>query len=167
MTLDEAVAKLREVPCPSCLSLGSLAIIVCGPGWGDCECVGHCPNCGYKFDLEFAAVALEQLNHLYGLVRLYVNCFQPTMKLQHKTRQGAKVHKVYDTARTPYQRLLDTGVLATEGEEALERLYHSLNPLRLRQQIDGELERLWNQAEHPQRKEVSVTPIMRQPIPVR
>ena len=45
--------------------------------------------------------ALDQMDSLYQLVRLYVNFFQPVMKLRHKTRNGAKVHKVYDTARTP------------------------------------------------------------------
>jgi len=38
------------------------------------------------------------------------------MKLVSKTRHGAKVHKVYDTAQTPYQRLLEAGVL-TEAKK--------------------------------------------------
>ncbi len=63
MTLDEAVATLREVPCPRCLSLGGLAIMVCGPGRAECDSVGQCSNCGYTFDLEFAAVALDRLKH--------------------------------------------------------------------------------------------------------
>lgn len=41
----------------------------------------------------------------------YMNFFQPTMKLCSKARYGAKVHKVYETAQTPYQRLLQPGVL--------------------------------------------------------
>ena len=57
-----------------------------------------------------AKAALEQLNRLHGLVRLYVNFFQPVMKLRHKTRRGARVHKVYDVAGTPYQRLLESSV---------------------------------------------------------
>lgn len=61
MTPDDAIAKLKEVPCPSCLTLGSLVIMICGPGRGDCEWVGHCPTCGYKFDVEFAAAALDRL----------------------------------------------------------------------------------------------------------
>jgi len=77
------------------------------------------------------------------------------------------VHKVYDGARTPYQRLLESGVVVPERNEALERLYRSLNPARLLAQINQELERLWALAEYPNRKEVSVTPFMRQPIPVR
>ena len=111
--------------------------------------------------------SLDQLNRVYGLVRLYTNFFQPTMKLQHKTRQGAKVHKVYDMARTPYQRLLQWNILTLEQREALERLYYSLNPLRLREQINRELEKLWAMAQYPERKESSVTLIMKQPLPVR
>jgi hypothetical protein len=34
------------------------------------------------------------------------------MKVVGKTKYGSKVHKVYDTAKTPYQRLLETGVLS-------------------------------------------------------
>lgn len=63
MTFDEAATKLKEVPCPLCLSLGSLAIMICGPGRGDCESIGHCSTCGYKFDVEFAAATLERLKH--------------------------------------------------------------------------------------------------------
>ncbi len=119
------------------------------------------------YDRYSSKAALEQLNRVYQQARPYVNFFQPSMKLKHKTRQGAKVHKVYDEARTPYQRLLQSGVLTPETKEALEKLYRSLNPLRLRQQVNRELETLWAMAEHPQRKEASVTPFMRQPTPVR
>ena len=31
------------------------------------------------------------------------------MKLVSKTRHGAKVYRVYDTAQTPYQRVLKSG----------------------------------------------------------
>ncbi len=47
--------------------------------------------------------AYHCLEKLYLLVRLYINFFQPTMKLLCKTRNGARVHKVYDKAQTPYQ----------------------------------------------------------------
>ena len=72
-----------------------------------------------------------------------MNFFQPVQKLVTKTRQGAKVHRVYDRAQTPYQRLLATGVLSSERRQELEALYQRLNPLQLRRQIEGELERLW------------------------
>ena len=63
------------------------------------------------YDRYCSRAALETLNRIYTILRLYVNFFQPSMKLVHKTRHGAKVHKVYDQAQTPYQRLLRSGVL--------------------------------------------------------
>ena len=71
------------------------------------------------------------------------------MKLVRKTRHGAKLHKVYDTARTPYQRLLKTGVLTEAKQRELAAIYHRLNPVLLLKQINDNLERLWNLAEHP------------------
>ena len=89
-------------------------------------------------------------------MRLYVDFFQPVMKLMHKTRQGAKVHKVYDTATTPYRRLLDRGVLTSQQQDAPAHLYQNLNPVRLLAQINQDLQSLWDMAEHPDHKGDSV-----------
>ena len=75
------------------------------------------------------------------------------MKLVSKTRHGAKVHKVYDTARTPYQRLLKVGVLTEAKRQELAATYHRLNPVTLLKQINENLEHLWNLAEHPDHKQ--------------
>jgi len=116
------------------------------------------------YDRYNSRAALEALNRVYDLTRLYVNFFQPVMKLVAKTRHGAKVHKVYDTAQTPYQRLLTAGVLTKDKQQELAAMYYGLNPVSLLKQINENLERLWNLAEHPahqQRQakgyEVSVT----------
>ena len=116
------------------------------------------------YDRYSSRAALETLNRVYDLLRLYVNFFQPVMKLVAKTRHGAKVHKVYDTARTPYQRLLESGVLTEAKHQELAATYYGLNPVLLLKQINENLEHLWNLAEYPahqQRQaktyEVSVT----------
>jgi len=116
------------------------------------------------YDRYNSQVALEALNHVYDLTRLYVNFFQPVMKLYSKTRHGARVHKVYDVAQTPYQRLLKTGILTEAKRQELAATYHGLNPVTLLKQINENLERLWATAEYPthqQRKvktcEASVT----------
>jgi hypothetical protein len=93
--------------------------------------------------------AYQCLDRLYYLVRLYVNFFQPTMKLLDKTRHGAKVHKVYETARTPYQRLLKLGALTKEKQAELTIIYRGLNPVRLLKQINDMLEQLWKMADRP------------------
>lgn len=87
--------------------------------------------------------AYAQLRRVYRLARLHVNFFQPVQKLVTKHRAGARVQRVYDRAQTPYQRLGDAGVLATTTRADLEALYQSLNPLRLRRELETALERLW------------------------
>jgi len=101
------------------------------------------------YDRYNSRAALEALNRIYDLTRLYVNFFQPVMKLVSKTRHGAKVHKVYDTARTPYQRLLGSGVLTEAKRQELAATYHGLNPVLLLSEINENLEHLWKLAERP------------------
>ena len=104
-------------------------------------------------------MAYQSLERLYDVVRLYMNFFQPSMKLIRKTRHGAKVHKVYDIAQTPYQRLLKSGVLNDSKKAELAPIYQGLNPVRLLRQINSNLDQLWKLAEH---HNSSVTPIMTQ-----
>jgi|TARA_B100001971_G_C18190958_1_gene538571 hypothetical protein len=110
------------------------------------------------YDRYTSRPALDQLNRIYGLVRLYVNFFQPVMQLKHKTRNGAKVHRQYDTAKTPYQRVLDAGILVPEQKLTLERQYHRLNPVKLRAQIDQALDHLWAIADHSDHHELPAKP---------
>jgi hypothetical protein len=92
-------------------------------------------------------LALECLNRTYDVVRMYINFFQPTMKLVSKTRYGSRVHRVYDTAQTPYQRLLRTGILSETKQSELTAVYAGLNPIQLRAQLDGHLQKLWRLAD--------------------
>ena len=91
--------------------------------------------------------AMRVLDGVYTVACLYINFFQPVMKLVGKTRNGAKVHKVFDTARTPYQRLLESGVLTREKEQAMASIYGALNPAALLRQIERETKHLWTLAE--------------------
>lgn len=96
-----------------------------------------------RYDRFTTKPAYAALHAVYRLLRLHVNFFQPVQKLVNRIRVGTKIRRVYDRAQTPYQRLCATGVLKPEAREALDRLYHSLNPLQLRRQLDAALERLW------------------------
>ncbi len=101
------------------------------------------------YDRYTSRAAFQCLERLYYNVRLYMNFFQPTMKLCAKTRNGARVHKVYETARTPYQRLLQSGALSESKRTEMAATYHRLNPVLLLKQINNNLEQLWNLAERP------------------
>jgi len=75
------------------------------------------------------------LKELYAHLRCYVNFFQPQMRLLDKIREGAKVRKRYDTAATPYRRLLASGILDPEAAVLLAKTYEPLNPAELKRQI--------------------------------
>jgi hypothetical protein len=111
------------------------------------------------YDRYSSKAAYQSLERLYIIVRQYTNFFQPTMKLIAKTRQGAKVHKVYARAQTPYQRLLNSSVLDQAKKAELAATYGGLNPVRLLRQINDTLDQLWKLAEH---HNSSVTRIMTQ-----
>ena len=111
------------------------------------------------YDRYNSRAALEALNRVYELTRLYVNFFQTVMKLVAKTRHGAKVHKVYDTAQTPYQRLLKASVLTKAKQQELAVTYHHLNPVTLLKQVNENLESLWDLAGHPTHKQRNVNPV--------
>ena len=68
-------------------------------------------------------------------IETYVNFFQPSLKLISKIRVDNKAKKIYDEAKTPYQRLLNSGILDQLTKQRLESLYQSLNPMELRRKI--------------------------------
>jgi hypothetical protein len=94
------------------------------------------------YDRYNSKAAFKTLGDIYALLRLYINFFQPVSKLMRKSRHGAKVHKVYDIAQTPYQRLLSSGVLTEEKKRGLADTYGRLNPVTLLQQIRRLVEQL-------------------------
>lgn len=78
---------------------------------------------------------LEVLAELYSHLRLYVNFFQPSMKLVTKTRNGARVTRRYDTPTTPFRRVLASLHVAKKAKTELRRQYLELNPVELQRQI--------------------------------
>ena len=88
--------------------------------------------------------ATAALNAVYDVLRLWINFFQPSMRLVAKQRVGARVRKRYDQARTPSQRVLDAPAVSAADKQALRDLYLTLNPIRLREELDRRLQKLWN-----------------------
>ena len=65
------------------------------------------------------------------------------LKLIDKHRVGSKRIKDYDTARTPYRRVLESPAVVDKDKKSLRQLYATLNPVTLRHRIDENVERLW------------------------
>jgi len=90
--------------------------------------------------------AYKQLNELYRATRLYVNFFQPSMKLRAKSRDGARVQRTYDAAQTPAHRLLERKILSIEKQTNLMKIFDSLDPIILLHQIRKIQDALWQHA---------------------
>ena len=90
-----------------------------------------------------SAEAYALLQAIYTDLRLFINFFQPVMKLIEKQRVGSKVHKKYDIAQTPYQRLLASEQVEQAVKDHLQELYLSLNPVALQHRIEANLKLLW------------------------
>lgn len=87
---------------------------------------------------------LTIINDLFrGELRLYKNFFQPVMKLKEKIRDKGKVHRKYDTPKTPYQRLMESEQIPDETKEKLKEIYLTLNPAQLKRAIDEKLHKLY------------------------
>lgn len=87
------------------------------------------------------------LDNLYDLLWVYNNLFQPVLHLVGKEVVDGKLHRKWDQAQTPYQRLLASGVLSPKQELRLASLYTGTNPRQLRKAIYQAVEQLW---EHPE-----------------
>ncbi len=89
-----------------------------------------------------SAAALEQLNRVYELLRLWTNFWQPSLKLIAKARDDAtgKSRKTYDTAQTPYRRLLASGSLDEVQQQALAATFATHGPAGLRRCLVAAIE---------------------------
>ena len=84
------------------------------------------------------AAELELLNQIWSLQRLLTNHFAPQQKLVSKTRTGAKITKVYDAAKTPFQRVLnDPNTVRKNVKTRLARENEPLNPAAIQRQIQA------------------------------
>jgi len=89
---------------------------------------------------------LKIMNGLYRReIRLYKNFFMPNVKLIEKKRvgqNGEKIKRIYDKAKTPYQRVLNCDQVSTETKRELKEQYDALNPAELRRRIQAKLKKL-------------------------
>jgi len=99
--------------------------------------------------------ATKALAKLYASSRLYINFFQPSFKLKSKTRDGARVHKVYFAPATPCDRLLAHSSVSEGIKTALRAQFQKLDPVQLLQEIRAAQQTLSDFAAHGIRTEVA------------
>ncbi len=94
--------------------------------------------------------ALEAINDLYrNEWRLWMNLFQPSVKLVRKVRVGSRLRRVYDPPLTPFDRLLALGQGRTRQLTQLRKLREKLDPFELAETIEHKLESIYRLARKP------------------
>lgn len=87
---------------------------------------------------------LALINDLYRKeLRLFNNFFRPVMKILSKEKiNNSTCKKKYDTAKTPYQRLIECGQISEAKKKELQTIYLSLNPADLKRNIDQKIKKI-------------------------
>ena len=98
------------------------------------------------YDRYETEAAWEALCELYSVLRLYINFFQPTLKLKQKIRIGSKTIKKYEKAQTPYERVLSSEYVNQTIKDQLTQQYQTLDPLLLKEKIHQLQTSLWQHA---------------------
>jgi hypothetical protein len=87
--------------------------------------------------------AVEAINDLYrNELRLWMNLFQPSVKLLRKIRVGSKLRRQYSEAQTPLDRVLASEAIDPQRAAELRALRQHLDPFELARTIDRKLERI-------------------------
>jgi hypothetical protein len=95
------------------------------------------------YDRYESEAALAALQAVYEHLHLWINHWQPVLKLVVKQRDGAKVRKRYDTAQTPYRRVLAWERLAPDATARLTAAHASSSPRALWRQVGAARAELW------------------------
>lgn len=91
--------------------------------------------------------ALESMNDLYdNELCLFMNLYQPSVKLQKVIRKGSRKKRLYDAPQTPLDRLLSSKHADKKRLAELVALRESLDPFSLSERLNEKLEHIWSLA---------------------
>lgn len=111
--------------------------------------------------------ALKAMNDLYrNELRLFQNLFQPSVKLLRKVRVGSKLKRVYDTPKTPFQRVCECSEADPHKVAEFKKLLDSIDPFELSKAISQKLEGIYQMAHHQRSPAVSSTPRVKKSKPL-
>ena len=77
----------------------------------------------------------QLLNKIWELDRTYTNHLLAQQKLIFKQRNGSKVTKRYDEARTPFERTMARPSITTKDRQAMQGVMNAVRPGELYREI--------------------------------
>src|SRR3989338_5526056 len=97
-----------------------------------------------RYDTQEAVGAMNELYR--NEWRLLSNLLLPSVKLSNKIRVGSRIKRVYGEAKTPLDRLLDSGMGDRVKLDELRRMRGRLDPFELAKAVDRKLKAIWKLA---------------------
>ncbi len=91
-----------------------------------------------------APEAVVELNRLYDVLSVYLNHFVAVRKCLKKVRVGSRYIRVYDTAKTPYQRVMEHPAVSPKAKDKLRAIHEHLDLFELKRQVDEKMAALYD-----------------------
>jgi hypothetical protein len=103
-----------------------------------------------------APAAIEAMNALYrNELRLFLNYFQPSVKLVERHRIGSRVRRKYDAPKTPFERLIELGALTQAQITAMQAERDRLDPFAISAAIESKVAAILRMPSGPVPKRIS------------
>lgn len=97
----------------------------------------------FGYDRYDTQEVVDLMNDLYrNELRLFINLFLPSIKLQRKKRVGSRLRRHYDEPQTPFQRVKTSGQGDPQKMAELAHLRERLDPFELTRVIQEKLKRI-------------------------
>lgn len=111
--------------------------------------------------------AIEAMNQLYqNELRLFMNYFQPSVKLVERTRIGSRVRRKHDCPKTPFERLIELGALTDTQRATMEAERAGLDPFALSAAIEAKVRAILAIPHGPVLKRRTLLPSQRLHVPL-
>jgi len=93
--------------------------------------------------------ALDAMNSLYeNELSLFMNLFQPSVRLVKTVRTGSRKKRIYDAPKNPLDRLLCSKHADKKKLAQLQALRETLDPFTLSEKLNEKLEYIWSLARY-------------------
>lgn len=88
--------------------------------------------------------SVDKINQVYrGDYRILLNYFIPSEKMLRKVKRADRIYKIMKPARTPVDRLIESGVLTQDKVDIHLEIRQSHNPYELIKSITEQIKQIW------------------------
>ena len=87
--------------------------------------------------------AVDVLNEYYEILCLFQNHFVAVRRTKDKVRVGSRYQRTFESAETPYQRIIESKKIFDDQKKKLEKIHQSLNMFELQKKMTKLLDKVY------------------------